>query len=486
MPAVIDPHLSADGAVDFRTVDSILASLIRPGMTDEEKVLRVFHTIRRMFVHGPVHPSLAFDFHRIMHVLGTGACLSMTTPLHLLYQRLGYESQSWVHNGHHMMQVWYGGVWHCLDPHMNFYCYDRSSPPQIASIQQLQEDPTLARQAVAEGRAGAGFLLCGDSPDWFAGKEGEWYLEAGGQWPALKVEEPFGRLALRPGESYVRTWRPGEHFFKAGWLPRDGTGPIHHCAEADRRDTVNWPLYEPHGWSGRPGGERTYYRAWGVGRLAYRPDFADRNFFAALTHQQNLRTVARRGSTALVQAELTRPAEVIFSIACPYVLTAGELRLSAGDTGQVSAWIRVNDTPAAAAERGCQGLAHDFAPLGWQVGSGGLAARFADEVNGCFEGYLLKVQLAGGAAVTGMELISHFQLNRYSLPHLVPGRNLISVTAHHFGAPLQVRYDWSEGPDWACRRSAQRLFTAAGTWEIEVAGPRYPRMEALMLEVPAG
>ena len=131
-------------------------------------------------------------------------------------------------------------------------------------------------------------------------------------------------------------------------------------------------------------------------------------------------------------------------------------------------------------------MAHDFVPLRWQVESGGLAARFTDEVNGCFEGYLLKVQLAGGAAVKGLELISHFQLNRYSLPHLVPGRNVVAVTAHHFGAPLRVRYDWSEGPGWACRRSAQHLFTAAGTWEIEVAGPKYPRMEALALEVPGG
>lgn len=478
MTTVVDPHVKTDTSIDFRTVEGILGSLIEEGMTDEEKVLKIFHTIRRMFVHGPTPRILAYDFHKVMHVLGTGACLSMTTPLHMLYDRLGYKSQSWVHDGHHMMQVYYDDAWHCFDPHMDFYCYDRSTPPQIASIQQLQDDPTLARNAVEEGRAGQGYLLCGDAPDWFAGKEGDWYLEADGEWPEMKIEEPFGGITLRRGERYIRTWHPGEYFYKAGWIPRDGTGPIHHCGEADRKDAANWYLYEPHAWTERPGHNRTYYRVWGTGRLVYRPPLD------TMLDGDNLNITRQDGRILLTQADTARPAEIVLSVSCPYVLTAGELRCSIGSSGKIDAWIKVNDVAARSDEDWDHTLAYDYTPIPLTAENGRRTARFIDEINGCFDGYLLKLRLSNGATLRDIELVSHFQLNRYSLPHLASGKNVISVEASRFNAPLVVRYDWSEGSDWTQPRSAQHTFTADGTFEIEVVGPKYPRMEALILEVP--
>lgn len=83
--SVIDPHVRVDGVPDWRTTDDLLASVVREGMSDEERVLAVFHTVRRMQVHGPTPPDLAYDFHKVMHVLGTGACLKMTPPLHMLF-----------------------------------------------------------------------------------------------------------------------------------------------------------------------------------------------------------------------------------------------------------------------------------------------------------------------------------------------------------------------------------------------------------------
>jgi hypothetical protein len=479
----VDPHIKTNRTVDFRTVDSILDSLIDEGMSDEEKVLKVFHTIRRMFVHGPTPRALAYDFHRVLHVLGTGACLSMTTPLHLLYERLGYASQSWVHDGHHMMQVYYGDGWHCLDPHMNFYCYDRSTPPQIASIRQLREDPSLARDAVAEGRAGRGYLLCGDKPDWFAGEHGVWYLEADGEWPEMKVEEPFGRIALRRGESYIRTWHPGEHFYRDAWIPRDGTGPIHHCAEADRRDEANWDLYEPHAWSGRPGQDRIYYRAWGVGRLVYRPRFEDGSYIDGVLSRENVTVDQRDGTAMLVQGDVGMPGEVVFTVSCPYVLTAGELRLSSEGAGGIDAWVEVEEGIPLSDESGRNAPADKCTPLSLVADGEGMRARFVDEINGCFEGYRLRVRLLEGASLKALELVSHFQLNRYSLPHLVPGKNVISVEAGVFGSPLTVGYEWSEGPGWKEPQSEQRTFSASGAFEIDVTGPKYPRMEALSLTV---
>ncbi|HIG16118.1 MAG TPA: hypothetical protein EYQ31_01825 [Candidatus Handelsmanbacteria bacterium] len=480
--SVVDPHIQVAGVPDWRTVDELLDSIVHDGMSAEERVLTVFHTVRRMFVHGPTPRELAYDFHRVMHVLGTGACLSMTTPLNLLYERLGYRSQSWVHDDHHMLQVEYGGAWHCLDPHMCFGCYDRSQPPQLASVEQLRADPTLARDAVAEGRAIDGYLLCGDRPDWFAGNEGDWYLEAGGDWPQVRLQEPFGAITLRPGESYTRSWQPGPHFYNDGWLERDGCGPIHHCAEADRQDAANWPLYEPHGWT-RPTNGRTYYRAWGVGVLQYQPRFVDDSYRAGVTDEGN--TTVTDG--VLCAADESIPATITFAVGCPYVLTAANLQLTLTGGGHVSAWVHVHDKEPIAARppgRGPSQMAHDWTEIGLaHEGDGNWAVDFDEEINGCLDGYELRLQITDGGGVEALRLTSHFQLNRFSLPNLLPGHNTVDVSAHRFDAPLVVCYKWAEGPGWEQPRCERRTLRQDERFELEVAGPHYPRMQELSLAV---
>jgi hypothetical protein len=477
---VVNPHVKTDKSVDFRTIDSIIDSVVKEGMKHEEKVLAIFHVVRRNFVHGPPPPSIAYDFHKIQRSVGVGACLTMTTPLKVIYERMGYKCQSWVHNTHHMMQVYYDDDWHCLDPHMNFFCYDRSKPRKIASVEQLRADHTLACNAVKEGRAIDGYLLCGDSPKWFASQkdnlEDNWYLESDGQWPEMNIEEPFGNITLRRGENYVRTWQPGKYWYKASWPEHYGCGPLHTCGVVDRKDSANWALYEPHGC--KPGvgefADRVFYKIWDVGRLEYRPNLTNRHYPNSGEFGYNSGEFGYKDASigeintkfacdGLAQADKSRPAEIVFSVQCPYVITAGELKLSLSGGGKVSATVSVDKGKT-------------WKPI--QVG-----IPFVDEVNGSWSGYQLKLTLTDGAVIAGLELISHFQLNRYSLPYLVPGKNVVTVLAERYGAPLTVEYQWSEGPDWKNPKSARQTFTKDGQFEINVDGPKYPRMKSLTLSV---
>jgi len=469
-PVVVDPWVSTDKAPDFRTIDRLVRSVVKKGMTNEEKVLAIFHVVRRNFIHGPTPRHLAYDFHKIQHSLGTGACLSMTTPLHVVYERMGLKTRSWVHNGHHMMEVEYDGGWHCLDPHMCFYCYDRSKPPKIASIEQLRADPTLATDAVREGRAGKGYLLCGDSPKWFAGNRGRWKLERGGRWPKMRIDEPFGRIALRRGETFIRTWRPGKFWYTKSWPEKYKTGPIHTCGgRADRKDAANWPLYEPHGArpvtsDGKPHGG-TYYRIWAVGRLVYRPTLTNDHYKDAVVTESNV----ARTSSGLSQQDPARPAELVFSVECPYVLTAGEVKMLV-PKGKVAVSVSID-------------AGKTWKPVSLMTVEYGAPLGSFDGINGSFDGYRLKVELADGAELNGLELVSHFQLNRFSLPHLVPGKNTVKVEAARYGSPLTVTYEWSEGVGWKTPKSVSKTFGKNGTFEVAVAGPKYPRMKALTLSV---
>ena len=111
-----------------------------------------------------------------------------------------------------------------------------------------------------------------DSAKTFAGRGG-W--KTYGEFPAgfegkTILKEPFGRITLRRGEAYIRSWWPGEYWYRKDWHKKD-VGPYHGCSRRDRKDMVNWPLYEPHGWK-TP--RSVTYRHWGAGRIWYQPDFS--------------------------------------------------------------------------------------------------------------------------------------------------------------------------------------------------------------------
>jgi hypothetical protein len=459
-PTVVrDPVVTTDKSIDTRSVDAIVKGLVRDGMTDEEKVLAAFNWIRRVIYHGDGPREYAYNFHNMIHVYGHGSCLRQTTPLWVLLSRMGYKSHNWAIGGHHCMEVFYGDKWHLLDPHMCFYVYDRATPRTIASIEQIKDDPTLVTDAVKEGRACPGFLLCGDSASDFASKT-QW--EDLGDFPEGRkgtpvIEEPFGRIVLRRGESYTRTWMPGLYWFLAN-TPKSGQGPRHGCGRNDAKDTVNWPLYEPHGVG-------TIYRHWGAGYLIYKPDLATDHYADAVVAQSNIVVAA-----GLALQDPSVSGEIVFSVNCPYVITAGEVILQQSGRGEVKASVSVD-----------QG--NTWKPVAWKSEGDTRTALFVQEVNGCLKGYRLKFELAPGTGVKALEIKSHIQLNPYALPHLVPGRNRVTVEAGNYGAPLTVAYNWSEGEGWKTPKSAVKTFSANGEFEIEVAGPKYPRMESLVLSV---
>jgi hypothetical protein len=459
---VVNPRVTADKSVDTSSVGAIVKDLIKPGMSDEQKVLAVFHWLRRIVYHGDGLKKYARNFNYLVNVSGHGSCVRQTRLAAVVLERLGYRTQNWTRNGHHLMQVRWGSKWHCLDPHMAFYVYNRNKPREIASVAELKADPSLALDAERENRACPGFLLCGDSPKTFAGPKG-WKLY--GEFPEgfegkTVLTEPFGNIALRRGETYSRSWAPGRFWYRRDWHKKDA-GPYHGCSRRDRKDSVNWPIYEAHGWD-TPGGGITY-RHWGAGKLVYRPNLASDGWRDATIGNPSLKSGSFRAKRGLVPAGKGEVGIATFSVNCPYVLTAGKLELTSGGKNFVMAEVSV--------DRGKT----------WKRIEVGKV--FRSEIEGQLTGYLLRVTVPKGGAITALKLTSHFQLNAYSLPHLAPGRNLVSITAKEFGAALSVTYKWAEGKDWSQLRSARRTFKAAGSFEILIPGGKHPRMKTLVLSV---
>jgi hypothetical protein len=452
---VVNPRVTTDKSVDTSSIDAIVKDLIKPGMSDEQKVLAVFHWVRRIVYHGDGLKKYARDFHYLVNVSGHGSCVRQTRLAAVVLERLGYRTQNWTRSGHHLMQVRWGGKWHCLDPHMAFYVYNRNKPREIASVAELKADPSLALDAEREGRACPGFLLCGDSPETFAGPKG-WKLY--GEFPEgfegkTVLTEPFGNIALRRGETYIRTWWPGRFWYRRDWHKKDA-GPYHGCSRRDRKDSVNWPIYEAHGWD-TPRGSITY-RHWGAGRLVYKPDLSGDAWRDALVGKTTLTSKKRGGKAALVPAKRGAPGVAVFSVGCPYVLTAGKLEVQ----GTVKAAVSID-----------KGETWKAIPIG---------EVFRDQIEGSLSGYLLKLRAPPGAGLTALRLTSHFQLNAYSLPHMAPGKNVVKVEAGRFDAPLGVTYRWLEGGK---QRRSTHTFTENGSFEINIPGRKFPRMRDLVFSV---
>ncbi|KPK84622.1 MAG: hypothetical protein AMJ81_05110 [Phycisphaerae bacterium SM23_33] len=477
--SVVNPHLATDRSVDTRSAKSIVRDLVNEDMTDEQKALALFHWLRRVIYHsGPEEP-MRHDFNLMVNVFGYGSCYMQTHPLSHLFNQLGWPCRNWVHNGHHMIEVHYDGDWHCFDPHMTFYVYNRAQPRAIASVAELRKDRTLAFEAVKENRAGPALLICGDSPNWFSGDEG-WRLDQA--FLAHRgADREFGAITLPRGTRYVRTWKTGT-FYQPHAFGKDGVGPYHTCgAGSDRRDQVNFPYWEPYLWKGKASSHRHH----GTGYIEYEPDLRGEGWKDGAIRFINLGGDADAKRPALHPLAGGIESEAIFSVTCPYILTAGVLQL-AGRIGEQGDSLKVSVSSQWAGESS-QRRWKDVVEIN-QTGAFERKQDISSLIAGSLDGLWLRVAMQArdprGTGLDGLKLHADFQLNPYALPQLLPGRNKLLVTAARCDRPWKLRLAWSEGQGWNTPKEYKAAINGTSHEAVvEAAGPNFPRMQALEFSV---
>jgi hypothetical protein len=102
--------------------------------------------------------------------------------------------------------------------------------------------------------------------------------------------------------------------------------------------------------------------------------------------------------------------------------------------------------------------------------------------------YTLRLQLAGQAALERVETSTVFTHNMFAGPYLVPGRNKVTVTTDSAPQlkehPLVVTYLFADGENWSEKRTVRKeVDSAPYEFEIEVKGPKHPRMISVGVEV---
>jgi len=467
-----DVKVTTDRSIDCSSFQSIARDLFRDCKTDEAKAIAAWYFVRRTHFHWPKIPNVSsLD---LLNSFGFGLCWHQSWVFGQICTAGGLKARTMHLKGHVMAEVWYDDAWHLFDCQVGWFAY-RKDKSAVASCAEMRKDASIVRDAVREGRASKPFFQCRDDP-----RGGADYAKTARPGHTPKV--PTGRLVinLRRGESITRAWgNEGKGWHPAG--EKKWTLPRHTCLKQviDTNDPVNWPYWKPYAQVRRKEGDRVVYgvkRYFGNGRLVYAPDLGTDAFKDAVV-KDGLKNIRVDGG--LRPAKAGKTASVTFVVECPYVMVDAWLDLAAfRKTQQDVLAVRVKGTKGGWRDVWHADKTGKLTPDKVSLKDAAWAAKR----------YFVRLDMKAAVDPAAVRLdkltiTSVFMNNFYALPYLVPGRNVIRVTAAK-GAdlatnPLTLEYVWEEaGVERTLRRHIKALpFECV----VNVAGKDMPRMKSVTL-----
>ncbi|MCS7166676.1 MAG: hypothetical protein RMI91_12995 [Gemmatales bacterium] len=380
--------VTTDKTIDASSLESIVAQVIeRSGAkTNDEKAIALFNWLHQTIFHAanPTEPRpQTVGPLKIIHAYGWGLCGSQHTVLKALYETAGWKCRyvGWSDPPHTTIEVFYDGRWHYFDVFLKCYFWSKDKT-YIVSQEEIAADPSLVFDAVKEGRAAPQHLCCGDTEQAVvSGCRSRQVVGDVKGWGSCTWRDqnysPF--LSLPSGASLRLDWRgePDAFAWKA---------IVHTCGIKDFvRDPVLGSLAEHYG-----------PRGYSSGTFTYAPNFAEPADLADITFTN---AVARDGQL-IAQ---TDKASAIFKVSLPYPYVRGEVHVVhepgpahlfvSNDAGKTWKPVIGSDITAAIRQR------YDV----W-----------------------LKVEFAG--MLRSFRMHALVQHNRYALPYLLPGKNIVEVS----------------------------------------------------------
>ena len=196
---VVHPWLS-NGRNNFRSLDEIVASAVKPDMTDREKAHALwFQEIRHRYHWAGDNNELG-DPVKVFNIYGHNTCGNDSICLAGLWKRAGLKVTPARVVGHCVTQCYFDGRWNLFDGDMHSKYLLRDNHT-VASEQDLVRDHDLIKRTHTQG------IL---NPDKRANDEWEasiYMFEGRPAGDRNCVQDTTMNLVLRPGEAI--TWRWG-------------------------------------------------------------------------------------------------------------------------------------------------------------------------------------------------------------------------------------------------------------------------------------
>jgi len=393
---VVNPRIVINGRRNRYSVDDILADIIKPGMTDEEKARAIWayvadiwlqtHENDRRVDNGSIliNKELTNPV-KLSNIYYCSGCQFASANILVLCKYIGLKARtSGMGSAHRIAEVWFDNDWHVLDGDQRTFYLEKDNST-LASYDDVKNDPNLAHRTIDGGFASRGIKSRGDQYKTFERKD----IDINDIKPYLSTMA----MTLRPGEKFVWRW--------------DNIGK-YRCGDNDRNVKRD-----------RPGGLMPYQLA--NGKMIYQPKLEP-------------------GKTAAADG-------VTYKISCPYPIVGGmvtakfhrkspadicKVLVSVRDSNGVEAWSAA-DTDIGDFEKRIE-LDKALNPLPTPA----------------IYNYTVKFELQPkgspqDAAVSGVVIESDVQMSALSLPSLSAGVNNVAYRDDSTGERnVKITHVWNE------------------------------------------
>jgi acetyl esterase/lipase len=291
---VVNPWLS-NGRNDFRNLKEMVDGVLRPGMSDREKAIALWHLQTTHRFHATTGDAEVNDPVKAMNVYGYTTCGDDSICMAGLWKTAGFKVRPARVVGHCITQVHFDGRWNLLDGDMGPFYLLRDNVT-LADEQDLVRDHDLLKRTHTHG------ILDADSraaAEWSAALfvyEGE----AGGD--RNSARDTTMNLVLRPNEALV--WRWGHRV------------PLKYHGRADIKV-----------W-GQRAAERICNGLW-----EYRPDFTGETWRRGAERVEHIRV-----KDGALTAEDGQTGVVVWKMRSPYVFVGGRLEAEGGGAKFSLSW----------------------------------------------------------------------------------------------------------------------------------------------------
>lgn len=423
------PWISTDKTIDTSSYETIVKGVIKPEMKDEEKAIALFNFFRQMVYHYQNIPESRIPL-KTINVIGNTLCGSQGTCMVGLLKAAGIEGRVVSHPGHTFYEAYYDGKYHGYDTMSNFYVFTRGENRNVASFEELAADPTLISTAVAEKRNAPGWGCCGDEMMAFKDK-----IQILNYQPGTGEGWSVKNYSLRPGEEIVRSWWP-QGFSLPGTTGSKQKSPYHTCGGKDDGNPPElFKFWEPYLIRNFESVSRSY-RHYFNGMMNYSPDLTQAEFKSKLDSKT-----------------------LEFPVKTSFYISAGKLYFSATSAAAedfVEVFINSKKAKNVSVFK-----SNEIGEKQYKVD---ISAQIVQPTTGLHE-YKVKFVLNGNAKLNNFYLRTIFTHNAMSAPHLMPGKNNITLSVGNpevlKNSPITVVYRYKDAPKWSEEKTIEKVIDAA-------------------------
>jgi hypothetical protein len=301
---------------DASSVEAILASILKPDMTPQQKAEAIFdylvhHTYHCMPPEEPIADAIkqrkyfgenlkVMDSVKMLNVYGHAICGSVAWVINEFYNAAGLYGRIDGVNGHTICETKYDGKWHYLD--IDMMGFVRRPDGTIPSADDIKADKNLLM--VKNDKTPAIYFK-------YDGPNGMWgCLDTGVQYSMYgrKVTAHSMNLTLREGEAltryFKRQWAPNFRYFYPNWPGSEYANMLKANKDGPRRPETYYLFKE---------GDLARFGNW---EMTYEPPLAKKSSLAGIYQMAN---VAYSDAAPFLKPEKAgTPSEVVYSYYSPY------------------------------------------------------------------------------------------------------------------------------------------------------------------------